>query len=216
MEKSIVIRDLLEKQADKNEIITIVIDDPHLINELISILLETKGTLKYTSEKILRAISETSPDLIYPFFAAFAELLDSENSFLKWGAIITISNLIKVDAVRQFDTILKRYFAPVQGPVLVTAANIVSNAWKIALARPDLSDMVVSQLLSVENAVYINKGNPSPECNNIIRGQAIESFNNFYDEIKDKDKVTAFVKRQRDNSRNAVKKKAEKFLRKYA
>ena len=216
MEKSIVIRDLLEKQADKNEIITIVIDDPHLINELISILLETKGTLKYTSENILRAISETSPDLIYPFFAAFAELLDSENSFLKWGAIITISNLIKVDAVRQFDTILKRYFAPVQGPVLVTAANIVGNAWKIALARPDLSDMVVSQLLSVENAVYINKGSPSPECNNIIRGQAIESFNNFYDEIKDKDKVTAFVKRQRDNSRNAVKKKAEKFLRKYA
>lgn len=209
-------RELLEKKADKDRIFSAVLDDPKSIADLIEILHEKKGTLRYSSEKILRAISETDPDLIYPYFETFADLLDAENSFLKWGAIIIISNLVGVDEDRRFDSISNRYFAPMQGPVLVTAANIVSNAWKIAMARPDLSDMIVSRLLSVENAEFINKGSPSNECNNIIRGKAIESFANFYDDIRDKDSVIAFVERQLDNSRNAVTKKAEKFLRKYA
>jgi hypothetical protein len=38
-------------------------------------------------------VSEKKPELVYSYFDFLVKLLDSENNFLKWGSIITISNL---------------------------------------------------------------------------------------------------------------------------
>jgi hypothetical protein len=46
--------------------------------------------------------------------------------------------------------ILDRYFAPISGPVMVTAANIIGGAVKIARAKPALTERIVSEILKVE------------------------------------------------------------------
>ena len=98
---------------------------------------------------------------------------------------------------------------------MITAGNVVGNSWKIALARPELSDRIAGEILKVEHTKYMNKGEISPECTNVVCGHVIESLDKFYNEIKDKEPVLNFVKRQLNNSRMAVVKKAEIFLRKH-
>ncbi len=98
---------------------------------------------------------------------------------------------------------------------MITAANIIGNSWKIARAKPALAGKITEEILKAETAEYINKGRLSPECNNIACGHAIGSFDKFFDEIKNKKAVVDFVKRQVNNERKAVAKKASGFLNKY-
>jgi hypothetical protein len=60
-----------------------------------------------------------------------------------------------------------------------------------------------------------DRGQLSPECSNVVYGHAIDSFGRFYDTIKNKKVVDDFIKRQLNNTRKPVAKKAEKFLRKH-
>ena len=55
---------------------------------------------------------------------------------------------------------------------------------------------------------------PTEECRNILIGKAIKAFEVYFDEIEDKDKIISFVKGQLNNTRNATRSKAEKFLKK--
>jgi len=53
------------------------------------------------------------------------------------------------------------------------------------------------------------------ECRNIALGKVILAIGSYFDRLKDKKIVIEFVEQQTKNTRNATKKKAEKFLRKY-
>ena len=209
------IEQLSKKGIEIEQLAEKVIDSPESIPQFFEGLNNKKGTIRFGCEKIIRLISEKQPEIIYPYFDKIVSLLESTNNILKWGAIIIISNLSSVDSDKKFEKIFKMYFAPVAGKQMITASNIVKNAWKIALAKPSLTEKIVKEILKAEKAVYENKGEESPECNSIVCGHAIDSFSRFYDKIKNKDPVIGFIKRQIDNPRSAVAKKAEKFIKKY-
>ena len=206
---------LSQKGTDIPKIADQVMDNPDLIPGLIEGLMAPKGTLRYGYEKVLRVISEQRPDLVYPFFDTYVELLDNQNSFLKWGAILTIANLVAVDSENRFDKTFRKYYGFIAGPVMVSAANVIGGSAKIVSCRPDLAGRVTKEILTVEKADYQRHNAPSPECTNVAIGQAIDTFDQIYDSIANKKPVLLFVKRQRKNSRAAVVKKAEKFLKRH-
>ena len=206
---------LIKREESINKLVDLVIKNPSAINELISALETEKSNIKFSYEKILRLISEKKPELIYPYFDFFVKLLDSENNFLKWGAIITIANLTAVDEGNKFDRVFKKYYQPIAGPVMVTAANIVRNSWKIALAKPYLAVKITGEILKVPKGEYINRGKISAECKNVVCGKAIDSLSLFYERIENKKPVLDFVKKQLNNRRIPVRRKAEKFLKKF-
>lgn len=206
---------IAEKGSDKAKIAQKVIANSESIAEIIPVLSEKKGTLKFGCEKVLRLVSEERPDLVYPYFEDYVKLLDSENNFIKWGAILTLANLVKVDEDRRFDKILDKYLAPIQGPVMVAAANTIGGLIKIVESRPDLANRITREILKIRTATYIMHGEPSPECHNVICGHAIDAFGQIYDLIEDKKDIHRFVEAQRNNTRPQVQKKAEKFLKKF-
>ena len=210
-----IIDKISKKGSNKEKLAKEVIKSPELIPQLLEGLNNRKGSIRLGCEKILRLISEQQPKLIYPHFNTFAKMLDSENSILKWGAIITISNLISVDTNAEFKKIFEKYFSLITGKTMITASNGVKNAWKIALEKPESADNIAREILRAEKARYENKGQLSPECNNIVCGHAIDSFDKFYHTICEKKPVLGFVKRQLNNTRKPVSKKAEKFLSKH-
>jgi hypothetical protein len=126
---------------------------------------------------------------------------------------MTVANLTAVDAENRFEAIFQKYYAPIPGPAMVTAANVIGSSAKIALAKPELTQRIAREILKVDKAKYQMKGVPSPECRNVAIGQAIDSFERFFEQIDDKAKIVAFVKRQLRNTRKQVVKKAERFLR---
>jgi hypothetical protein len=204
-----ILQQISRKGSNKEQIAAKVINQPELLSETFEGLNSDEANIKYGCDKILRLISEKAPELLYPHFDFFANNLNSENTFLKWGAIHILANLAAVDAENKFERIFDKYFAPIPGPVLITAANVIKGAAKIALAKPHLAERIAQTLLQVEKAKYQNAA-----CRNIALGQVIKTAGQFFDQIKDKEPVVKLIRRQLKNSRNATKKVAEKFLRK--
>jgi hypothetical protein len=136
-----------------------------------------------------------------------------ENSFLKWGAIITVANLTAADTEGRFEAIFDGYYAPICGPTMVTAANLIGSSPRIIRAKPHLAQRITQKILKVEGAKYEHHGSPSPECRNVAIGHAIDAFDQFFDLIDDKAAVLAFARRQLQNTRKQAARKAERFLR---
>lgn len=69
----------------------------------------------------------------------------------------------------------------------------------------------MTALLGVEKGRY-----ETGECKNIALGQAITALDRLFAQVGRKRRVVNFVRRQLHNSRPAVRKRAEKFLRRHA
>lgn len=167
--------------------------------------------LRFKSAKILNLMSQKEPRKLCPKTDFFINLLDSDNSILKWNAIDIMANLASVDVEGRFEEIFGKFYKLLQEGSLITAGHIVANSWKIVDAKPHLENRITEQLLKIENTKL-----PTEECINILIGHAILCFDKYFDRIQDKDEVITFVKRQMNNSRNATKTKAEKFLKKHS
>jgi len=210
MTESQIIQVIAQKDSDKEKMAEMIAKYPDCIPDLLEGLSAEKGRVRFGCEKVLRHVSEKNPELVYPYFDEFVKMLDCGNNVLKWGAIITIANLASVDSKKKFDKIFSKYYSPISGPVLITAANVIGSSVKIALAKPRLVEKITKEILKVEKAKY-----KTTECRRIACGHAIKSFDQFFHKIKNKEPVVKFVKKQLKNKRAAVQKKAAKFIRKH-
>ncbi len=180
----------------------------------ISLLIEQMGLPgceKFRVSKRLIAMSEKNPAALVPCFTQFRGLMNAENQIIKWTAFKIIANLSTVADGRQIAAVIDEYLAPISGPVMITAANAIVGAAKIAAAQPVLAEKVVRGILCVEHARY-----QTDECRNIAIGRAITALGTIGKEIAGQPSVVNFVERQTSNSRNATRKKAVAFLRKLA
>lgn len=125
-----------------------------------------------------------------------------------------MSNLVPIDKDSRFGSVYDDYFDFINDPQMITAGNIIGNAWKIILANPDYEEDITKRLLAVTGITYLNNGEPSPECNNIICGHCIDCFDRYFEKSRFKEDIIQFVRSQLNNPRKSVSKKAEKFLEK--
>jgi hypothetical protein len=215
MEQENILDRVAAKGADLNAIAGRLIKDDKQISILVEALKTETSAKKFAYEKVLRLASSKQPASIYPYFDFFCSLLDHDNNFLKWGAILTIANLTAADTQKKFEAVFRKYFNPIGGQAMITAANIIGSSVTIVQAKPELTDAIAHEILKVDKAKFLLKGQPSPECRNVAIGHAIGALDGFFDKITHKAAVLAFVKRQLKNTRPPVAKKAEQFLRKH-
>lgn len=206
----------LKSKSDLNLIIDEAIKDPTILNSLMSMVPTETSSLKYACTKIIRKVSEQKPELVYPYFENIAKWLLHKNSFIKWDGILTLSNLSSVDNEDKFKVVYEEYFALIQDPQMITAANVAGNAWKIVLAKPELEDEITRRLLEVPNITYYHKGEPSPECNRIVCGKVLECFDHYYDYSKNQSAMLQFAEEQQYSHRRSVVIITEKFLKKHS
>ncbi len=209
MPTSNLLTSIARKGANKETIAQKVIRQPKLLPEVLAGLDAEKPAVKYGCASVLRFVSEKQPALLAPQLDRFIELLDCENTFLKWGAILIVGNLAGVDSKKRIERILDKFLQPIREPVMVTAACVIGSAARIALARPALADKIATEILKVDTAKY-----QTDECRNVALGHAIKALDQFFDHINDKQTVIEFVRRQLNNSRNATRRKAAEFLKK--
>ena len=196
--------------SDKRQIAAQVIAAPELLPQLVAGLESEQAAIKYGCEKVLMLLSEQAPALLYPRMDYFVTLLDSQNNFLKWGAIHIIAHLSTVDTENRFDAIIDRYFAPLAGPVMITAGNLAKAVPVIAAAKPHLTARLVRELLKVEHAQ-----SQTDECRHVALGHVILAFDHVFGPLPVPAAVIALVKRQLASPRPATRRKAEKFVRKH-
>lgn len=208
----------MSESAQRNELDELlgeVMSDTGKIPMLFEIIRTDRGSRKFTCEKVIRLISEQEPEHIYPYFEDLVQMLDSHNNFISWGASLTIANMIVIDEQRKFDKIYDRYFAGILSDSMITAGNIIKNAWKFVLVNPQWESDITARLLAVADHIYLHKGEPSPECGKIVKGGVLDCFDRYYDLSSRKSEMIQFAADLRNCSRKSVAKKAASFMKKH-
>lgn len=206
----------LKTKPDLSLLVAEAMEDITVLSSLLEIVLAETSSVKYASSKIIRMISEQKPELIYPHFEDICRWLHHRNSFIKWDGILALSNLAAVDHEDRFSAACQDYLALIYDPQMITAANAVANAWKIALAKPEKEGDITRRLLEVPKVTYIYKGEPSPECNCIVCGQVLECFEHYFDFSASQAEMISFAQAQLVSRREAVAKSAAKLLRRHS
>jgi hypothetical protein len=184
-------------------------NDPDSLRSAIASLF-SKGPEKFKTAKVLMALSETNPEVLYPIFDSVAGLLETDNKIIRWSAIAMIANLASVDREGRIDRLIDLYLAPIPGPVMITAGNTMRGATTIAASHKHLADKIVQAMLQVEHGHY-----QTEECRNIAIGHAIKALSSLAPELQRSERVIDFVTRQTQNSRASTRKMAEQYLKKY-
>ena len=200
------------KVFTKEELLQKVEKDFSLLPVVLKGTSSSKATVRYGCAKVLMDVSEKYPGILYPYFDNFIVLLKSKYRILTWNAIAIIANLTRVDRDRKFDAIFDQYYGFLNCEYMVTAANVVGNSAKIALAKPHLVQRITSELLKVENI----KLTPhlTAECKRVIIEHAIKSLDVFFERIEAKEQVLSFVGKQLCSTRTSLRKEAQSFLEK--
>jgi hypothetical protein len=212
--ESALLKKLVNKTLLRDELLQKVKQDFSLLPMLINGLSSPKAGIRYGCAKILLDLSAEYPEKLYPHFDTFVGLLGSKYRILTWNAMAIIANLAEVDSKKKFDAVFDMYYSFLSDGYMVTVANVVGNSGKIALSKPYLISKITEKLLTVENLPVTP--HLTDECKRVIAGHAIKAFDLFFDKVAQKEKVLAFVKRQRNSSRSALRVQAASFLKKWS
>ncbi len=193
---------------ETEEVILKAVKNPRMVEELLSGL-SAPDSSKLARAKALNLLSERHPESLYLHYDFFVCLLDDPHRILKWNAIIILGNLAGVDSQRRFDTVFSAYFRHLRDGDLITAANLVGAAGKIARARPDLAGRITSEILDVEVIPL-----PTSECREIARGKALMAFGDNIDTFRGDSRVGEFARKCLGSRRPATRKKAEALIKK--
>ena len=87
---------MLREKRELSFYIALVQKEPDILPLLFDLLEQEKSAVKYLCEKIVRRLSEQSPEALYPYFSRMAALLGSTNNFIKWGFILSVANMISI------------------------------------------------------------------------------------------------------------------------
>jgi len=204
---------LAAKSITKEQLFKKVIQNDELIPELLKGISSPKPAIRYGCAKILMDLSKEKPEQLYPYMDFFISLLESKYRILTWNAIIIIANLTKVDTENKFDDIFEKYYSLLDNEYMVTVANVVGNSGKIALAKPHLTNQIVEKLLMVEK--ISTTPHLSSECKRVIAEHTIKTFDLFFPQITQKEKVFSFVKKHLKSSRKTLRIESENFLNKW-
>ena len=210
MKKNDIMENLGNKAITPEDLAVEVLENLDLLPKIFEGISSSNPNIKFGCAKILRTVSAEKPEELYPKIDFFIGLLDSPNNIIKWNAIDVVANLAKVDTKNRIEGIFEKYFGMLSDESMVAAAHIIDNSGKIACAKPNSTPKITAELLKLEEI------SRNQECVNILCGKAILAFGVYFHQIENKEEVISFVKRQLNNSRNATKVKAEKFLKKYA
>ena len=208
-----VLKKLGNKELTKGKIHQMVEHNFELIPVLVEGMSSQKANIRYGSGKILMDISEKYPEKVYPYVNSIMRLLDGKYRIIIWNSMAIVANIASVDTEKKLDTIFKKYFSFLKDEYMVTVANAIENLGKIAKAKPYLIQKITKKILEVENI----KLTPhlTEECKKVIAEKAIGSFELFFDNIEDKNKVLSFVEKQVESSRKSLRSKAAEFVKKH-
>lgn len=204
-----VLSDLGKENVGVESLAKKALKDEKVLSELLEGLKSSKDKIRYSSFKVLLFISEEHPEVLYPHWDEFVEKLSSDNSYHKYQGIFIIANLTRADKENKFEKIFNKYSNLLDDESFIVAANLAGNLGKIAKAKPKLQTEITNKLLSIDKTHFIQ------ERKDLMKSGAIESFNEYFEEAENKNKIIEFVKEQLNSKSPKTRRKAKEFLKKW-
>lgn len=191
-------------QAEK--IVRHVLKDKNYLLKLLEGVVAKEDSVRYPNALALEILSKENPKIIYPKWNVFADLLKSKNAYHKSIAISTISNLTSIDEKNRFEGIFEEFFKLLDDKSVIVSRKLAIYVGKIATAKPLLRAKITKILLNIDNTQH------SSSRKDLIKGDIIESFSEYFKYINNKNEIIEFVKNQLKSSSPSTVKKAKEFL----
>ncbi len=195
------------KRADL--IVKKVLKEHDLLSEVLQSVRAKEDSIRYPNAIALEVLSEKHPEIIYPEWDFFLDLLKSKNAYHKSIAISTIANLTLIDDSKKFIMIFKEFFDLLDNKSVIVTRKLAIYSGRIAKAKPSLRTKITEILLQIDKTKH------NPNRKDLIKGDIIESFSEYFKDITEKKEVLDFVKAQLNSSSPSTVKKAKEFLRKW-
>jgi len=203
-----IISDLNSKNINVENLAEKALNNNKILSELLEGILSKDDALRYNSFNVLLLISETHPEILYPKWEFFVDLINSYNSYRKLIAIRIIANLVRIDKENKFEKIFSKYYSILDGEKTMTAAHLAANSGKIAKAKPQLRPKITTRLLNIDKT---HQGKQKE----LIKGYVIEAFDQYFEEAENQSEMIEFVKKQLNSDSPKTRKIAEEFLERW-
>jgi hypothetical protein len=204
-----VLAELNKKSINVKKVAKKALEDKAALSELLEGVLSKKEIIRFNSFKVLLLLSEEHPKVLYAKWDFFADLLSSPNTYFKYIAIHIITNLTKVDTESRFEKIFDKFYGLLDDKSVIPASHVAGSSAKIARAKPGLQTKITNKLLAID------KTHHQPERKDLIKGYAIDSLSEFFEESRNKKKILDFVEKQLNARSPRTRKKAKEFLKKW-
>lgn len=169
-----------------------------------------KTTIRNNGFKALMLLAKSHPDVLFPHWDYLVELLKSDNSFSQYPAVHLIATLVPADREGRFDAILDVYYDRLDDESVMIAGHIAGVSGQIARAKPHLRARITKKLLNIDATHF------EQERKDLIKGYAIESFDEYFEESGLRERIIEFARAQLDCTSPKTKKIAKKFLKKWS
>jgi len=200
-----------KKQAESKaeNIVKRVLKDDQLLFEVYKGVTSKDDSVRYPNAIALEILSNEHPEMIYPEWDFFIDLLNRRKAYSKSIAIKTIANLTRVDTEDRFDNLFNDYYNELNDKSVIVSRQLAINSGKIAKAKPKLQTKITNKLLSIDKTHHnLNR-------KDLIKGDIIGAFSEYYEEIESKMEIIEFVKKQLKSTSPSTVKKAKEFLKKW-
>lgn len=211
MERNALI-DSLKQKVDLEIYVSEAEKDKELMGMMLDVIEHETSSVKFRAENIIGKISEERPEILYPYFDRMARLLDSEISFIRWGFILTVPNLIRVDTENKWAGIHSKYLDFLDSDSVSEYGNAVSSVWKILESHPEDEKEIVPKLLKIDKHDFVYRGEVSPECLSIAKVHIIDCFDRVFENSSYQEEMVAFAQANADNPKKLVRRKARNFI----
>jgi len=195
------------KDIDIESLARQALENPQVRSELFRGLSDKQERVGYNCVRALLLLGEEHPQLLYPHWDLFVELLRSENTYFKLRGANLLATCVAADTEHRFEGLFDEYFQALNGSSVIAASYIARNSGKIVRAKPDLQDRITSRLLAIDETHY------PAERKDLIKRHALEAFAEYFETSERKAEIMEFARAQLDSKSPKTRKIAKEFLK---
>ena len=201
--------DLNKKEVNLASLARQASDNQEFLSELVAGLSDRQQRVGYNCLKALMLVAEERPELLYPHWDVFVDLLRSRNTYYKLRGANLIAAVVGVDTDNRFERIFDEYYDLLDGRSVIAAAYIAGNSGRIARAHPELEGRITDRLLRIDRTHH------PLDRRDLIKGHAVGALGEYYQESDDKVAILEFVRGQLEGESPRTRKKAKEFLERW-
>ena len=203
--------DLSQKGADVESIAEKALADERVLLQLLEGISprSKKHAIRGNSYEALMCLAGERPERLFPYWGTFVELLGSDNRFSVYCAVHLIAALVEADEEGRFEAIFDIFYSLLDDESVMIAGHVAGLSGKVAGAKPELQPRITEKLLGID-ATHFEQGHKD-----MVKSYAIESFDAYFEEAKDRETIIEFVRQQLDCSSPKTRKVAKRFLKKW-
>ncbi len=200
--------DLEKRTPEQTKRATEATKDSKVLSALLDGLSSKKEAARYNDFKTVMVISQDYPDLLYPKWDFFTDMLRSKDPKLEFQAIHILANLAGIDRENKFEETFTDFYDKLNGQDFILASHVAYVSHKIIKAKPRETDKIANLLLNTKNV--------SCKHGEIVQANALISLSECFLQISDKSAVVSFAKQLRKTKSPKAKKAALEFLKKWS